>query len=179
METTAYAPELYSKLRRNTWAYSVPGTVGIPSRMSHFFSRCCELLCWKKQETINSPFFSNDALGKNESSRCRRFVFRILLLTISLGRFLCGSDFVRFDFFHYFCVHVRFFPIWFGLFSQSWTFYAREATESAVRFSEWIHLLSERYPALKFACPPAQFELLPINCQNRTEKKLRLLQIRN
>ena len=42
-----------------------------------------------------------------------------------------------------------FFPVRFWLVSQSWTFYARKATESAVCFSEWVHLLSERYPTQK------------------------------
>ena len=35
----------------------------------------------------------------------------------------------------------RFFSIRFWLFSRSWTFYTRKATESAVWSSEWAHLL--------------------------------------
>ena len=53
-----------------------------------------------------------------------------------------------------------FFSTWFWLFSQSWTFYARKATESAVCFSEWAHLLTERCQMQTPACPPAQFKLL-------------------
>ena len=65
-----------------------------------------------------------------------------------------------------FPTYVFFFPWFFffdsiWLFGQSWTFYARRATESDVCFSVWAHLLSERYPMQKSACPPAQFELLP------------------
>ena len=66
-------------------------------------------------------------------------------------------------------ITIRFFPIRFGLSSQSQKFYAREIPESAARFSELIYLLPERYPAQKYAFPPAQFELLPTS-QNLTQK---------
>ena len=52
-----------------------------------------------------------------------------------------------------------FFSIRFGFFSQSWTFYARKKPRRRPR--EWVHLLSERHPTQKSACPLAQFELLP------------------
>ena len=60
-------------------------------------------------------------------------------------RFLYGSSFFRFD--------LAFEPIA--------GFFARKSTESAVCFSEWVHVLSVRYPMQKIACLPAQFELLP------------------
>ena len=55
------------------------------------------------------------------------------------------------------------FFVWFdfGFCSQSQTFYALKAMESAVRFSEWAHLFSEGYLAQNSASPPAQFDDCP------------------
>lgn len=50
----------------------------------------------------------------------------------------------------------------FGRLSKSWTVYTSKATRSAVRFTECVHLRSERYPMRKSVHPPVKFELLPI-----------------
>ena len=55
-----------------------------------------------------------------------------------LGRFLCGSDFIPFDF---------------DFFLRACSFSTDKQRKLAINFSEPIHSLCERYPAQKAASP--------------------------